>query len=255
MDMRAFTLIELLVVISIIALLMGILQPSLEKARTTAQAVACLSSLKQFAVGAHIFAEDHRDTLPEAYPGNKWWVERIGGEYFGFSPDRDSDLWCPAESTGRPGSGVHGSQERFWDKPSTRNYGMNDFGAANSAMPHEVKLSRIKHPYSVFLFTDTYPSYYQPFGRNFGYWVPSYFGGRSYEPVAYTDYRHNGKVNMVYIDGHADVPWHDPNAGHLGGPGLTWLTFDNHETVWNFITYRGGNQKMYRWEKKMNEIK
>jgi len=41
-----FTLIELLVVISIIALLLAILMPSLQRVKKQAQAVACMSNIK-----------------------------------------------------------------------------------------------------------------------------------------------------------------------------------------------------------------
>ncbi len=53
---KAFTLVELLVVISIIALLMAILMPSLTKVRAAAQKIVCASHMKDLALGNEVYA-------------------------------------------------------------------------------------------------------------------------------------------------------------------------------------------------------
>jgi prepilin-type N-terminal cleavage/methylation domain-containing protein len=58
-----FTLVELLVVISIIALLISILLPSLSKARETARQVKCSANLKQFSNANHMYADDFENTF------------------------------------------------------------------------------------------------------------------------------------------------------------------------------------------------
>jgi prepilin-type N-terminal cleavage/methylation domain-containing protein len=61
---QAFTLVELLVVSVIIALLVGVLIPSLAAARKANQRAVCLSNLKQIGIAIHGYASDNHATIP-----------------------------------------------------------------------------------------------------------------------------------------------------------------------------------------------
>jgi prepilin-type N-terminal cleavage/methylation domain-containing protein/prepilin-type processing-associated H-X9-DG protein len=61
---RGFTLVELLVVIGIIALLISILLPSLNKAREAGRSVKCMSNLRQLSQATMMFANDHKFKMP-----------------------------------------------------------------------------------------------------------------------------------------------------------------------------------------------
>jgi len=68
-DRRAgFTLIEVLVVVSIIALLISILLPSLARARDQARAAVCLSNLRQMGIGTVSYANSYREYIPPVDP-------------------------------------------------------------------------------------------------------------------------------------------------------------------------------------------
>lgn len=55
-----FTLIELLVVVAIIAILAGMLLPTLGRARDMAKGVSCIANLKQLGVTWNLYAEDNK---------------------------------------------------------------------------------------------------------------------------------------------------------------------------------------------------
>jgi prepilin-type N-terminal cleavage/methylation domain-containing protein len=66
---RAFTLIELLLVIAIIALLLSIMMPGIDKAKKQAQAIACLEQLHQWAIVMHSYASEHDGAFMQGFVG------------------------------------------------------------------------------------------------------------------------------------------------------------------------------------------
>ena len=80
---KAFTLMELLVVISIIALLMAILMPSLNRARQAAKTIHCNTNLKNISTALEIYADEYYNLYPLASGTKNWgsvppgWMEQL----------------------------------------------------------------------------------------------------------------------------------------------------------------------------------
>lgn len=83
---RGFTLVELLVVIGIIAVLIGILIPTLGKARANAQMTACKSNLQQIGNATRMYANDNKDRYPDSYTLGGWNFRRAVGENNPLNP-------------------------------------------------------------------------------------------------------------------------------------------------------------------------
>ncbi len=103
---RAFTLIELLVVLAVIALLMAILMPSLNRARLQAKIVAVNAELKQIGVALDIYMQENNGKHP---PTREDCMQR---EHYhqlpkelvegGYLPGASTDTWM-----------VSGMEDRF----------------------------------------------------------------------------------------------------------------------------------------------
>ena len=117
-----FTLIELLVVISIVALLLAVLMPALNRAKESAKRVICSTGLRQVAFGILMYANDYKKTPSWGWQFNEDnWTSPTQRQLDDFA--KDGKIWpyvedqqvflCPS----RPKqfkAGIYGHSAFLW---------------------------------------------------------------------------------------------------------------------------------------------
>lgn len=195
-----FTLIELLIVISIIAILASLLLPALQQVKEKARKIQCTSNLRQLNTAFNYYLNDYGIfPTPYMFGDDKFKYIAAYGTYFEFIPSYLPRGILVSEYTFKNQIYYCPSRRIFNSNTKWANYGYNNevgYRNAKAARP-----SNQQYPSKTLLLCDrTYID-----GVSQG--LPWYASASSGNQLAIDTWReagkrHNGYINIIYIDGH-----------------------------------------------------
>jgi len=229
---QAFTLVELLVVIGIIAILMAILLPALNRARDAARQTKCLSNLRQLSLADSLYMAQFKQVHVPGFYG--WSPPDPGWQQQGTPPTPASgpriwwyqnDIFARELGSSSPGSGYYNVEllcpsapiplERGTSSgyPLHNAYGMNFTGLPGltpDLAPNYLNAYRgrdVRSGSEKIFFVDAVNEQVSAIGLINGtvrYFDP-YYGERHDPPdrMNVVAYRHHKGANVLYFDGHA----------------------------------------------------
>ncbi|MGI5869899.1 MAG: H-X9-DG-CTERM domain-containing protein [Kiritimatiellia bacterium] len=235
-SLRAFTLVEMLVVMGVVAVLVGMTTSTISAVRDAAKSAKCASNLSMMAKAALTYANDHHGQFP-------WASRRVKGEFvcWDFITGRDGsvrpgEMWdgygiasvmqCPAYSDGKA---------NWKDNPYTGyNYNCSYIGKVEGdpgRRTSPARLAQIQDPARTALFGDgQYGGGANKFMRAPVRQVAADGSGKSVRLAGTQGFRHRGKTNVAFCDGHVESlaqPYQYGGAEGFTAPNCGFLSPDN----------------------------